>query len=81
MYLSACAVYGMYSVSRGKNPRSVPAALPYVEIAFDPDVISVFIFGSRARKFKFWKAGNERDTELLGEGVRKDRLAESSRDC
>ena len=44
---------GMYSVSCGKNPWFVPAALPYVEIAFNPDVISVFIFGSRVSKFKF----------------------------
>lgn len=71
----------MYSTSRGKYPPSVPTALPDAESAFNPDVISVFRFGSRARKMEIWKAGNERDTELLGEGVRKDRLAESSWDC
>lgn len=71
----------MFSMSRGRYPLSVPTALPDAEPAFNPDVISVFRFGSRVRKMEIWKVGNEGDTELLGEGVRKDRLAESSWDC
>lgn len=82
MYSSAGVLWcSMLSVSCSKNPQSVPVAFPDVETTFNPDVISVFIFGSRVSESKFWKAGNERDRELLGEGVRKDRLAESGWDC
>lgn len=49
----------MHTVSRGKNHQSASSAFPSAETALNPDVISVFIFGSRESKFKFWKAGNE----------------------
>lgn len=49
----------MHNVLRGKNHQSASTAFPSVETAFNLDVISVFIFGSRESKFKFWKAGNE----------------------
>lgn len=55
--------WGKYSVSCGKNPQSVPAALPQGEMTFNSDVISVFIFGSKVNKAArliIWKSGNER---------------------